>query len=262
MDLNLAGRAAFIAASSDGLGLAAARALAEQGAAVTVSGRRKERAQIEAQRIRDDFAVPAVGVELDVTAANSRERAVREAEQVLGPADILVLNGPGPPPFDVLHVTAEDAIQSAATLLAPQVGLVNLTLGHMREQQWGRIVAVGAPSMDRTSPDLVLSGMGRAGLARYLQALAAQVASDNVTVNVVQAGMILTGRTQMSEETLATREGISSGQARKKRVGKIPMGRLGSPEEFAAALAFFCSPAASYITGQSLLVDGGAFGLA
>lgn len=253
----LRGRVAFVAASSRGLGWASARALAAEGAAVTVTSRHVESAEAAARRLSNEFGVPATGVRFDVTRARTRERALAEAEQRLGPCDILVLNGPGPGLGRALEVSPDQVVEAAATLVAPHVDLAQRSLPHMREQKWGRIVAVGAASMDRANSALVLSGTGRAGLSRYLQALAKDVAVDNVTVNIVQAGMILTERTEMFDQAAATKMGITVAEARKWRTRGIPAGRLGTVEEFAAAVAFFCSPAASYITGQSLLVDGG-----
>lgn len=257
MGEELLGRRAFVAASSQGLGLASARALAAKGAAVTVTSRRADFAREAAQRIHEEFGVPTAGVRLDVDDPHGPRRGVAEAEEILGPCDILVLNGPGPTSGRALDISPEDAVAAATTLVAPHVGLVSAALPHMRQQGWGRIVAVGAASMDRANPRLVLSGMGRAALSRYLEALAPDVAADGVTVNIVQAGMILTDRTRMFDQAAAVKNGTTPEEARKRRTRRIPAGRLGTVEEFAAAVAFFCSPGASYITGQSLLVDGG-----
>lgn len=259
MDFGIRGRVAFVCASTEGLGLASARQLAAEGVDVALTGRRANVAETEAARIRDDFGVRAVGLGMDLLDADSRAEAVRQACAQLGPIDILVLNGPGPRPGGALDVSPKDAVNAARTLIEPHVHLVDLTLSHMREQHWGRIVAVGASSMDKASVTLTLSGMGRAGLARYLQSLAKQIAGDGVTVNIVQPGTIATARIDALDAAEVNEKGGTLQEVRARREASIPMERLGEPAEFANAVAFFCSQPASYITGRSLLVDGGLY---
>lgn len=259
MEFGIRGRNAFVSASTQGLGLASARQLAAEGVNVAITGRRGEVAKQEAARLRSEFGVNSVGITMDVLDADSRQVALSAAQAELGPIDILILNGPGPRPGTALSVTPTEAANAAATLIEPHVHLVEMTLGTMRSRQWGRIVAVGAASMDRASTSLTLSGMGRAGLARYLQSLAAEVASEGVTVNIVQPGIIATSRIDALDaaEVEASGGEVTLEQARRRRETAVPLGRLGEPAEFANAVAFFCSQNASYITGRSLLVDGG-----
>ncbi len=259
MDLGIAGKNAFVCASTAGMGLAVARALAAEGANVAITGRRRDKAEREAARVASDFGVLAVGLECDLLDETSLSNAVDQARRQLGPIDILVLNGPGPRPGGSRTVRADEVVQAAETLIRPHVLLVQALLPEMVERHWGRIVAVGSFTMDRASTGLSLSAIGRSGLQRYLEALAREVAADGVTVNIVQPGLISTARIDALDEEQAQRTGEPQDQVRRDRESSIPYGRLGTPEEFASAAAFLSSEPARYITGQSLLVDGGLY---
>lgn len=259
MDLGIQGKVAFVAASTGGLGLASARELARNGAAVAVMGRRGDVAEREAEQIAAEFGVAAVGFETDILSAQSRAEAVERVSAKLGPISILVLNGPGPRPGGALSVTAPESVEAARTMIEPHLDLVQRVLPGMRERRWGRIVAVASRSIDIGSTWLALSAIGRSGLARYLQALAKETAAEGVTVNIVQPGIIATERIDVLDQAEADAKGGTAAEARRRREATMPSGRLGTPEEFAAAVAFFASEPARYITGQSLMVDGGLY---
>lgn len=259
MNLDIEGRVAFVCASTTGLGLASAKALAAEGAAIAITGRRGDVAEEQAASIAAEFGVASLGIGVDLLDPQSRQEALEAAEKILGPIDILVLNGPGPRPGGALSVGVGEATEAALSLIEPHVDLVSRVLPSMRSRGWGRIVAVGAYSMDSASTWLALSAIGRAGLARYLQALAKEVAAEGVTVNIVQPGIIATARIDALDAAEVATSGGTPAQARARREASMPMGRLGEPEEFAAAVAFFASEPARYITGQSLMVDGGLY---
>lgn len=183
MDLGIAGRTAVVCASTSGLGEAIARALAEEGAHVVVSGRRGERARQIAGELPS-----AVGVEVDLTDPADGERLLAAAHETFGEIDILVLNGPGPPPGPAAQVAEPDVDVAIDTLLRPHVRLVTAVLPGMRERRWGRILAVGSSGISAPLPNLALSNLGRAALAGYLKTLAAEVAADGVTVNLLLPG--------------------------------------------------------------------------
>jgi 3-oxoacyl-[acyl-carrier protein] reductase len=252
MDLGITGRTAVVCASTSGLGEAVARALAAEGSHVVVSGRRGERARQIATELPS-----AVGVEVDLTKPSENERLLAEAREAFGEVDILILNGPGPEPGPAAHVAGPDVDAAIDTLLRPQVRLVSAVLPGMRERRWGRILAVGSSGISAPLPNLALSNLGRAALAGYLKTLAAEVAADGVTVNLLLPGRIATDRATALDQGRADRTGHSIDDVQEQTSAEIPAGRYGSPAEFGSVAAFLCSQQASYVTGTALRCDGG-----
>ena len=252
MDLGLAGRTAVVCGSTSGLGLAVARALADEGAHVVVSGRRGDAARAEAARLPS-----ALGVEVDLADQEGPAHLLEEARRRFGAVDVLVLNAGGPPPGPATDLTLESTEAALRTLLLAQVRLVQLVLPEMRERRWGRLVAIGSSGVQQPLPNLVLSNVGRAGLAAYLKTLAAEVAADGVTANMVLPGRIDTDRVAALDRGAAERAGVDQAEARRRSEATIPAGRYGTPEEFAAVVAFLCGAGAAYVTGEQVRCDGG-----
>lgn len=252
MDLGIRGRTALVAASTGGLGRAVAEALAAEGARVVVAGRRGGLAKKIAAGLPE-----AVGVEADLTTPDGPRLLVEAARATYGAPDILLLNGPGPKPGKAADAADTDLATALDTLLLAQQRLVSLTLPAMRERGWGRILAIGSSGIAAPLPDLALSNAGRAALAAYLKTLAAEVAADGVTVNLLLPGRIATDRVADLDRAKATREGRELIDVQAASRAAIPAGRYGTPEEFGAAAAFLCSAPASYITGTALRCDGG-----
>ncbi|SDR15640.1 SDR family oxidoreductase [Thermostaphylospora chromogena] len=248
MDLGLKGRTALVCASTGGLGEATARALALEGARVVVSGRRGERARAIAAELPD-----AIGVEADLLAPGGVERLVSAAGEV----DILVLNGPGPRPGPAATMTGEDLTAAVDALVRPHLRLISLVLPGMRARGWGRILAIGSSGVVSPLANLALSNLGRSALAGYLKTLAAEVAADGVTVNMLLPGRIATERVARLDAAAAEREGRSVAEVEAASRAAIPAGRYGRPEEFGQVAAFLCSEPASYVTGTALRCDGG-----
>ncbi len=252
MELGLTGRCAVVCASTNGLGEAIARALAAEGASVVVSGRRGARAGDIAAELPK-----AVGVAVDLTTPDGPAELVAAARASFGEIDVLVLNGPGPKPGTAASVDDEGLDTAVETLLRPQVRLLGLTLPGMRSRGWGRVLAVGSSGVAAPLPNLALSNLGRAALAGYLKTLAAEVAADGVTVNMVLPGRIATDRVAFLDESAAARAGTTADEIAAKSQATIPAGRYGDPGEFGAVGAFLCSELASYVTGTTVRVDGG-----
>lgn len=252
MDLGLAGRTALVCASTGGLGESIARALGEERASVVVSGRRGDRAAQIAGELPN-----AIGVEIDLLEPDAPQRLVSAAVDAFGSVDVLVLNGPGPKPSMAVDVTEADLDEAINRLVRPHLALLSLVLPGMRERGWGRIVAVGSSGVAAPIPNLDLSNLGRAALAGHLKTLAAEVAADGVTVNMVLPGRIETDRVAALDAVNAERNGRSPLEERRASCATIPVGRYGQPAEFGAAAAFLCSESASYITGITLRCDGG-----
>ncbi|WP_255767743.1 SDR family oxidoreductase [Pseudarthrobacter sulfonivorans] len=267
MDLGIAGKTALVAASTGGLGLATARALAAEGVRVAIVGRRRDRAKEIVAELHSAYGhtvagagvagFDAVAIEADLTTPEGIESAVEQTVADLGPIDILVLNGPGPKPGAAAALSSEDIASAFDLLVKPQHALVSHVLPGMRERRWGRIVAIGSSGVVAPLPNLAVSNTGRAALAGYLKTLAAEVALDGVTVNMVLPGRIATDRVAELDQAAAKRRGTTAHEIQLESRKTIPARRYGEPEEFGAAATFLCSAPASYITGVSLRCDGG-----
>ncbi len=258
MELGIRGRIALVCASTSGLGRASAETLAAEGADVALVGRRMQRLDEVVDGINRGSGGRAIGIAADLLSAEGRREIVGNVRRELGEPDILVLNGPGPRPATALDVTPDEVEVALGALVVPHVALVEAFLPHMREQKWGRIVAVGSSSVDVGIPTLALSTMGRSALAGWLKLLSCQVAADGVTVNLVLPGRIATDRIAQLDAATAQAAAISVGQVRADTVAAIPASRLGTPAEFGAIVAFLASLPAAYITGTAVRIDGGA----
>lgn len=252
MDLGIAGKTALVAASTGGLGLAVARALAAEGARVAITGRRRERAEEIAAELPG-----AIAIEADLGTPAGARAAIDRTEQDLGAIDILVLNGPGPAPGAAASMEAEDFTAALDQLVRPHHALISRVLPGMRQRRWGRVLAIGSSGIVAPLPNLAVSNTGRAALAAYLKTLAAEVALDAVTVNLLLPGRIATDRVAKLDQAAAKRRAVTVTDIERESLKTIPARRYGNPEEFGAAAAFLCGSPASYITGVALRCDGG-----
>lgn len=252
MDLGLSERIALVCSSTGGIGEAIARTLAAEGAHTVVCGRRAHRAM----EIAADLP-SAVGVGVDLLAKDGPADLFEATVKAFGTPDVLVLNGPGPKPVPAVEVVATDLDAALDATLRQHIRLISLALPAMRERGWGRILAVGSSGIVAPLPNLALSNLGRAALAGYLKTLAAEVAADGVTVNLLLPGRIATDRTAAVDAANAERSGRTVAEVEQASIATIPARRYGRPSEFAAAAAFLCGAPASYITGAALRCDGG-----
>ncbi|HEV7905906.1 MAG TPA: SDR family oxidoreductase, partial [Pyrinomonadaceae bacterium] len=257
MDFGLSQRVALVAAASKGIGFAAARELAREGARVFLCSRDEERAQDAAQKITAATGTECVGVRADVTNDEDARAFVELARERAGRVDILVTNAGGPP-----HATFEQAdlemYRSAFELNAlSAICLAQLVVPAMRAARWGRVINVTSISVKQPIEGLLLSNTVRAGLTGWAKTLSTEVAAEGVTVNNIAPGYTLTER---QEELAAARAG-TSGKTKEELIemwaSQVPMRRLATAEEIAAAIAVLASERASYITGVTLQVDGG-----
>ena len=257
MDLGLKDRVALVAAASRGIGYAAARELAREGARVFLCSRDEARASEAAQKIHSETGATVAGIAADVTDEQAAERFVALAQEQAGRADILVTNAGGPP-ASVFAETDLEMFRRAFELNAlSAIRLAKLVLPGMREHHWGRIVNITSVSVKQPIEGLLLSNTVRAGLTGWAKTLSNEVATEGVTVNNVAPGYTLTER----QEELATVRSRALGKSIEETIElwatQVPMRRLASAEEIAAAVAFLASERASYITGVTLQVDGG-----
>ena len=257
MDLGLRGKVALVAASSKGLGRAVARELAAEGASVVMCARSGEALESARREIVDETGADVLAVAADVSTTQGVEQVTRAALDRFGHVDILVINAGGPPAgtFDKHDWSAW---QSAVDLtLRSAVELTRAVLPGMRERHWGRIVAVNSIAAKQPVDNLMLSNSIRAAVTGFLRTLANEVAPDGITVNTILPGYTRTERVTHLAEANAKKEGVDQKEILGRFEREIPMRRLGEPREFGALAAFLCSDRASYITAQSIAVDGG-----
>lgn len=257
MSGDLTGRAALVTGASSGLGFAAAKSLARRGARVALSSRGGDKLDAARERLASETGAEVIAIPADVREADAIAALVQQAISHFGGLDVLVANGGGPPSKPALEVTEEDwqVAIPLALLFVPR--LCRLVLPGMRERGWGRIVAINSVSSRQPIPNLALSNSLRPAVLGYLKTLSQEVAADGVTVNAVLPGYTRTER----QEELAAAASARTGRSREEIVagwiGNTPIGRMAEPDELGEVVGFLCSPAASYVTGQAIPVDGG-----
>jgi 3-oxoacyl-[acyl-carrier protein] reductase len=261
MDLGLRGKTAIVAAASHGLGKAVARAFAQEGANVVMFSRDASAIAAAAKDVQEraDGSAQVIGTAADVTNGADLERVVRTAVDRFGGVDVLYNNAGGPPPGVFDSLSDDDWQHAVDLLLLSSIRLTRLCLPSMRAKHWGRIITGTSSSVKQPLPTLMLSNAVRSAVTAWSKTLADQVAADGITVNTLAPGRILTERIQQIDQDAARRSGRSLEEVTRESIQAIPVRRYGDPAEFAAAAAFLASAQASYITGVTLLVDGGLF---
>ena len=255
MDLGIAGRKAIVCASSKGLGRACAASLAEAGCEVVINGRNRDVLEAAAADIRKATGAKVVAVAADVASPDGQKALFAACPE----PDILVNNNAGPPFRDFRELTRAQIIDGVIANMAVAIELTQKAIDAMVARKFGRIVNITSGTVKAPLFGLDLSSGARAGLTAFMAGVARSVATANVTINFMQPGAFATDRLRSNMEMTAAKRGIPVEQAIKERIAAIPARRLGTADEFGAVCAFLCSTHAGYITGQNLLLDGGAF---
>ncbi|HEU5181887.1 MAG TPA: SDR family oxidoreductase [Candidatus Polarisedimenticolia bacterium] len=257
MDLGIQGKIAIVCGASAGLGKATAAALAREGARVAICSRSLARVEAAAREIESTTGGKILPFAADVTDGKALDAMLEKLRGQWGAPDILVNNSGGPPPGN-FQDTPESAWEPAyrLTLEAP-VALCRKVLAGMKEKRWGRIVTITSLTVKQPAENLLLSNTYRTGLTAFLKTLAGEVAPFGITVNCVCPGYTETERLDELAENLAAKRGVMPAQVREEWKKAIPVGRLGKPEEIGDLIAYLASDKAGYITGVSILADGG-----
>jgi len=254
MDLGISGKRALVCASSKGLGLGCAEALASAGVNLIMNARSEMDLMYSANRIIDTYGVEVETVVADITSDNQRSTILNQIKNI----DILVTNAGGPPPGTWEDWNKEDFVLALEANMLTPISLMKHYLPGMMERGWGRVVNITSQSVKAPIATLGLSNSARAGLTGYVAGTSRQVAHSGVTINNLLPGSHATDRIKNLLNSSSQKQGVSVEDLRKELEASIPAKRLGTHTEFGEVCAFLCSIHAGFIVGQNILVDGGA----
>ena len=255
MDLGIAGRKAIVCASSRGLGRACALALAHAKCEVVINGREGKALQATAAELRTATGSKIIEVQADLATPDGQAALL----QACPDPDILVNNNAGPPFRDFRQLTRAQMVDGVIANMVVAIELIQKVIDSMTARKFGRIVNITSGSVKMPLVGLDLSSGARAGLTAFLAGVARSVAASNVTINFLLPGTFDTERLRSNIASNAKNKSVSFDEAKADRIASVPARRFGQPDEFGAACAFLCSAQAGYLTGQNLLIDGGAF---
>jgi 3-oxoacyl-[acyl-carrier protein] reductase len=255
MDLGIRGRTAIVCASSQGLGRGCALALAEAGVALVINGRNQALLEQTAQEIRQAWGVQVTPVAADVSTAEGQAALLKACPT----PDILVNNNAGPPVRDFRQIDRQAMLDGVTNNMVTPIELIQKVIDSMAARGFGRIVNITSYSVKMPLPGLDLSSGARAGLTAFVAGVARSVADKNVTINNLLPGSFDTARLRNNLKLAAKRNQVSEDEAVARATASIPAKRFGTPAEFGHMCAYLCSVHAGYMTGQNILLDGGAY---
>jgi 3-oxoacyl-[acyl-carrier protein] reductase len=258
MDLGLKGKRAIVMAASRGLGFASALGLAREGCRLVVCSRDQQRIEEAAQAIRRETGADVRALAADVSSAQEAKRLVDAALEAYGGVEIVVHNAGGPPAGETLAMTDAQWQKAFEQNLLSFTRIVQAAVPEMKKAGYGRILTIASSSIKQPIANLALSNALRAGVWGLAKTLSRELAGQGILVNVVAPGRIQTERIAELDRANAEKSGKSLEDVRRASVASIPLGRLGTPEEFANVIVFLASARASYVTGQAITVDGAA----
>jgi 3-oxoacyl-[acyl-carrier protein] reductase len=259
MDYGLKGRNVIVAAASEGIARAAAVKLAGEGARLALCSRDAAKLTRTADEIRQQYGVPVIAEPFDVTDEQAVQRFVQRVGAEYGGVDVCVTNAGGPPARMFLSTTAEEWRRAFELNLLSIVHLARAVIPWMQRKRWGRIVTITSVSVRQPVGDLIYSNAVRAGVLGLVKSLSNEFGRDGITVNNVGPGYTATARLTELIAKRAAEQGMTEEQYAARLSADAPLGRLGQPEEVADAIVWLASERASFVTGQTLLVDGGLF---
>lgn len=255
MDFGLKGRKAIVCAASKGLGRACANALAAEGVSLVINARTASELEQAAAEIRGQYGVECVAVAADITTAKGRAAVLA----AMPDPDILVNNAGGPPPGNFRDWERDDWIRAVDANMLTPIELIRQVVDGMIERRWGRVINITSAAVKAPISILGLSNGARSGLTGFVAGLAREIAPHGVTINNLLPGFFYTDRLKGTLVGVAAKSGVAVEQVAGNYQAAIPAGRFGKPEELGATCAFLCSEQAAFITGQNMLIDGGAY---
>ncbi|MSQ64044.1 MAG: SDR family oxidoreductase [Betaproteobacteria bacterium] len=257
MDFGLKGRVALVAGSTKGIGRATAELMAREGAQVIVNGRDGKVAAAVAAEIAAGTGAKVVGIGADVSGAAGVDALMAQARAALGGVDILVTNAGGPRPGGFDDLSDADYLEGFNLNFLSTVRMIRAAVPHMRAQRWGRIVNIQSTAIKEPVPLVTLTNSIRPGVTGLAKDLAGHLGADQITVNTILSGPVMTDRLRTTTTARAAKAGISVEEQWKNYLELVPLGRFGKPEDVAAMIVFLASEAAGWITGTVIQVDGG-----
>lgn len=259
METGLKNRAVIVAASSQGMGRATAEAFAAEGARVAMCARNEKVLLAAADEIRQKHKAEVFAQPLDVTDGEAVARFVQAVAAKFGRVEVCVTNAGGPPAKNFLSLTPEEWRQAVELNFLSVVSFARAAIPYMQKSQWGRFITITSVSVKQPIADLVLSNAVRASVVGLVKSLANEFGKDGILVNNVAPGYTATERLNELAGTRALAAGVSEKEIYQRWAADVPLRRLGRPEEIADAIVWLASDRASYITGQTILVDGGIY---
>jgi 3-oxoacyl-[acyl-carrier protein] reductase len=259
MDSGLKNRVAIVAASSQGIGRATAEAFAAEGCRIAICARTPQTLQAAADQIRKQYDAEVFAEAFDVTDADAVHRFVENVVAKFGSVDICITNAGGPPAKGFLAATLDEWRKAVDLNLLSTVYFAREVIPHMQRQHWGRIVTITSITTKQPVPDLVLSNSVRAAVVGLVKSLANEFGKDGILVNNVAPGYTATDRLKQLAQARSAAQGKTEKQISEGWAADAPLKRLGEPREVADTIVWLASERASYITGQTVLVDGGLY---
>lgn len=259
METGLKNKSVIVAASSQGMGLATAHAFAAEGARVAMCARNAKTLSAAAEDVRKKRGTEVLEHALDVTDPAAVSRFVRSVGEKFGGIDVCVTNAGGPPAKSFLSITLEEWRKAEELNFLSVVHFAREVIPHMQKRRWGRFITITSTSVRQPIPDLVLSNSVRPSVVGLVKSLAVEFGKDGILCNNVAPGYTATERLSELSATRALAAGVTEQEIRDRWAADIPLRRLGKPEEIADVIVWLASERASYITGQTIMVDGGNY---
>jgi 3-oxoacyl-[acyl-carrier protein] reductase len=259
MDTGLKGKVVLVAGASQGMGRAAAQAFAREGAVIAICARTEEKLRQTANEIRKATSAEVFAQAFDVSYGAAVERFVTDIVAKYGRVDVCVANAAGPPAKTFLATSLEDWHRAFEVNFMSVVHLAREVIPQMQKNKWGRLITITSTSVRQPIPDLILSSAVRPAVVGLVKSLAIEFGKDGITANNIAPGYTATDRLSELAESRAKAAGVSEKDIHERWASEVPLHRLGKPEEIADAILWLASERASYVTGQTILVDGGIY---
>lgn len=259
MQTGLKAKSIIVAASSQGMGRSTAEAFAAEGSKLAMCARNERTLRVAADEIRSKYNVKVFDQVLDVTDAEGVRSFVQTVAERFGGVDVCVTNAGGPPAKNFLSITPDDWHKAIETNFLSVVHFAREVVPYMQKKRWGRFITITSTSVRQPIPDLVLSNSVRPAVVGLVKSLALEFGKDGITVNNIAPGYTATDRLSELSKVRALAAGVSEQEIRERWAAEIPLRRLGKPEEIADAILWLASDRAAYITGQTIIVDGGIY---